>query len=49
MAKNEKTSRKVASLASKGLKGKSLSTRQKKSVFVSALTQAPNRAKKGRS
>jgi len=48
MAKNEKTSKKVATLASKGLRGKSLSTKQKKSVYGSALTQTSDKKKKSR-
>ncbi len=42
MAKNEKTSAKVASIASKGMKQPtSVTPKQTKSVSASALTQAP--------
>jgi hypothetical protein len=48
MAKNEKTSPKVASIASKGLKNPaSLTNKQIKTVSAAALTQAPD--KKGSS
>lgn len=44
MAKTEKTSPKVASIASKGLKDpKSLTSKQIKSVSAAALTQAPDK------
>jgi hypothetical protein len=44
MAKNEKTSSKVASVASKGLKDPgSLTKKQIKSVSAAALTQAPDK------
>jgi hypothetical protein len=44
MARNEKTSPKVASTASKGLKDpKSLTPKQIKSVSAAALTQAPDK------
>lgn len=46
MAKNEKTSRKVAKVASKGLKGKKLTKKEAQQVSASALTQAPDRKKK---
>ncbi len=45
MAKNEKTGKKVASLASKALKGKKLTREQSKSLGGGALTQAPDRKK----
>jgi hypothetical protein len=45
MAKNEKTSKKVASKASKVLRDPK-STKIEKSVAASALTQAPNKKKK---
>ncbi len=45
MAKNEKTSKSVASKASKLLKSPS-SSKTVKSVAASALTQAPDRKKK---
>lgn len=44
MAKNEKTSKRVASKASKQLRSKS-STKAQKSVAASALTQAPDKKK----
>lgn len=44
MAKNEKTSPKVASVASKGLKNpKSLASKQIKSVSAAALTQTADK------
>ena len=47
MAKNEKTSKKVASIASKGLKNPgSLTKNQIKSISASVLTQAPDKKKK---
>jgi len=47
MAKNEKTSAKVASIAAKGLKSPgSLTKAQIKTLAASALTQAPDRKKK---
>jgi len=45
MARNEKTSRKVGSIASRLLKGKGTS-KAVKSVTGSALTQRPDRKKK---
>ena len=45
MAKNEKTSKKVASEASKVLRDPK-STKIEKSVAASALTQAPDKKKK---
>jgi hypothetical protein len=45
MAKNEKTSKKVASKASKVLKDPK-STKIEKSVAASALSQAPDKKKK---
>jgi len=45
MANNEKTSKNVASKASKVLKDKK-STKDQKSVAGSALTQAPDKKKK---
>lgn len=45
MSKNEKTSKKIASLASKLLKDKKTS-KAIKSVAASALTQAPDKKKK---
>ena len=47
MARNEKTSRKVASKASKILRNPK-STKAQKSVAGSALTQAPDKKKKGK-
>lgn len=44
---NEKTSKKVASIASKLLKSKSTS-KAVKSVAASALTQSPNKKKGGK-
>ncbi|WP_176392493.1 hypothetical protein VVT58_15195 [Sphingobium sp. SJ10-10] len=47
MAKDEKTSSKVASIAAKGLKDpKSLSPKEIKSIAGAALTQAPDKPKK---
>lgn len=47
MAKNEKTSGKVASVAAQGLKNpSSLNNRQIKQVCASALTQTPDKSKK---
>jgi hypothetical protein len=46
MAKNEQTSKRVATLASKGLRGKKLTSKQTKSVHASALTQAKDKPKK---
>ncbi len=45
MAKNEKTSKEVASKAAKLLKGKS-TPKNVKSVAASALAQAPDKKKK---
>lgn len=48
MAKQERTSQKVASIASKGLqKPGSLTNKQIKTLAASALTQAPNKSKGG--
>ncbi len=47
MAKNEKTSKSVASKAAKILRNPS-STKAQKSVAASALTQAPDKGKKGK-
>ena len=47
MAKNEKTSIKVAKVASKGLKNPNeLTNAQIKSVCASVLTQAPDKKRK---
>gem|GEM_PF-944505 len=47
MAINEKTSSKVASIASKGLKNpKSLSPKEIKSIAGAALTQTPDKPRK---
>jgi hypothetical protein len=47
MARNEKTSSKVASLASKGLrKPSSLTNAEIKKISASVLTQAPDKRKK---
>jgi hypothetical protein len=46
MAKDEKTSAKVASLASKGLRTGKLTPKEIKSVSAAALTQAPDKPKK---
>lgn len=46
MAINEKTSKKVASTASKILRWKSCTRKEIKSVAWSALTQAPDKKKK---
>ncbi len=47
MSKNEKTSSKVASVASQGLKDPgSLSNKQIKTIAASVLTQAPDKSKK---
>ena len=43
MAKNEKTSTKVASVASKGLRTGKLTAAEIKSVSAAALTQAPDK------
>ncbi len=46
MAKrNEKTSSKVASIASKVLRGGNATKKELKSMAASALTQAPNKKK----
>jgi len=46
MAKNEKTSGRVASIASQGLKDpSSLTNRQIKTIAASVLTQAPDHKK----
>lgn len=46
MAKNEKTSSKVATIASQGLKDPgSLSNKQIKTISASVLTQAPDKPK----
>jgi hypothetical protein len=45
MAKNEKTSSKVAKAASKGLRTGKLPSKETKSVSGSALSQAPDKAK----
>jgi hypothetical protein len=45
MAKNEKTSKRVGTLASKILRSKK-SSKSEKSVAASALTQRPDRKKK---
>ena len=47
MAKNEKTSKKVASIAAKGLKDpESLTNTEIKTLSASALTQSPDKPKK---
>jgi hypothetical protein len=47
MATNEKTSPKVAKIASRGLKAPStLTTKQIKTLAASVLTQAPDKTKK---
>ena len=46
MARNEKTSKRVAKVASKVLRGKPVTKKQIKSVAGSALTQTKNRPKK---
>lgn len=47
MARNEKTSKRVAKIASKGLKSpKKLTAKEIKSLAGSTLTQAPDRKKK---
>ena len=47
MAKNEKTSSKVASIASKGLKSPgSLTNKEIKTIAATALTQAPDKKKR---
>lgn len=46
MAKNEKTSPRVATLAAKGLRTGKLTPRETKSVAAAALTQAPDRPRK---
>jgi hypothetical protein len=46
MAVNERTSKKVASTASKILRWKSCTKKEIKSVAWSALTQAPDKKKK---
>ena len=47
MSKNEKTSKKVAKIASKWLKKPtSLTSKEIKSISASALTQAPDKIKK---
>jgi len=46
MANNEKTSKKVASIAAKGLRSPgSLTRKEIKTLAASALTQAPDRRK----
>lgn len=46
MAKNEKTSKTIASIASKGLKDpSSLTKKQIQAISASVLTQAPNKKK----
>ena len=47
MAKNEKTSSKAASIASKGLKNPgSLTNKEIKTIAATALTQAPDKKKR---
>jgi len=47
MAKNEKTSKSVGAIASKGLKNPgSLTNKQIKTIAASALTQRPDHGKK---
>lgn len=49
MAKNEKTSSKVSTIASKGLKDPgSLTKKEIQKISGSVLTQAPDKSKKGR-
>ncbi len=49
MGKNEKTSKDVASIASKGLRDpKSLTQAEIKRISGSVLTQAPDKPKKGK-
>lgn len=49
MAKNEKTSSKVASIASKGLKSPgSLTKKEIQTIAATALTQSPDKGKKGK-
>lgn len=45
MAKNEKTSSKIGTIASKGLKGEKLTKTEIKSLSASVLTQRPDRKK----
>jgi hypothetical protein len=45
MAKGERTSGKVASIAGKALAGKELTSGEVKKLAGSALTQAPNKKK----
>lgn len=42
---SEKTGGKAATLAGKGLSGQKLTPSQQKTVYASALTQAPNKKK----
>ena len=46
MAKNEKTSARVASIASKALQGKPITRKEVKSLAASVLTQAPDKKKR---
>lgn len=46
MARNEKTSKAVGKIASKGLKGHALTKKQVQKVSGSALTQRPNKKRK---
>jgi hypothetical protein len=45
MPKNEKTSKKVGSVASKGLRTGALTKKQTRQVAASALTQMPDKKK----
>jgi hypothetical protein len=44
--KNEKTSKKIGSIASKGLKGEKLTKKEIKSLSASVLTQRPDKKRK---
>ena len=45
MSKNERTSRKVATIASRALRGLPITKKDVKTLAASALTQRPNKRK----
>ncbi len=46
MAKNERTSKKVATIASKALRGEKVTKKEIKTIAASVLTQRPDKKKK---
>lgn len=46
MSKNERTSKKVGTIASRGLRGESLTKKEVKTLAASVLTQRPDKKRK---